>query len=186
MITAVYIDELYYTDPVTKVADKAAGLSGAEVYALLQNAATKRVPNVHGETFQYEEAEASTTQYKNQLTGVTYRDDVVPGDVAINFTIGEYDYQMKADLQGGTATATSWQRGKFQKIRKCFIGKTKDGMYVVFPKAAILARGANTDKAIGLAVAARPLETGVDGLASEKWFDASEVKAAPAQGGEGK
>ena len=48
-------------------------------------------------------------------------------------------------------------------------------VYVVFPKAAINARGSNTDKAVGLAVSAVPLSTGVDGLASEKWFDESEV-----------
>ena len=45
----------------------------------------------------------------------------------------------------------------------------------MFPKAAINARGSNTDKAVGLDVSAVPLSTGVDGLASEKWFDESEV-----------
>ena len=87
----------------------------------------------------------------------------------------EYDFETKKDLQGGTATDKSWERGKFQTIHKCIIGKTKDGVYVVFPKASINGRGSNTDKAIGLAIVASPLSTGVDGLASEKWFDASEV-----------
>ena len=89
--------------------------------------------------------------------------------------IGEYDYATKADLQGGKATEKNWERGKYKPIHKCVIGKTKDGVYVVFPKAAINARGSNTDKAVGLAVSAVPLSTGVDGLASEKWFDESEV-----------
>ena len=97
------------------------------------------------------------------------------GEVKINFTIGEYDYATKADLQGGKATEKNWERGKYKPIHKCVIGKTKDGVYVVFPKAAINARGSNTDKAVGLAVSAVPLSTGVDGLASEKWFDESEV-----------
>lgn len=182
MITGVYIDELYYAEPITTVADKSKGLSGAEVAAILKDAKTKQIPNVHGETFQYEEEEASTTKYKNQLTGEAYREDTVPGEVKINFTIGEYDYTTKADLQGGVATEKSWERGKYQPIRKCFIGKTKDNMYVVFPKASIVGRGANTDKAIGLAVAASPLSTGVEGLASEKWFDGSEVVISVPEG----
>ena len=182
MITGVYIDELYYAEPITTVTNKSTGLSGAEVAAILKDAKTKQIPNVHGETFQYEEEEASTTKYKNQLTGEAYREDTVPGEVKINFTIGEYDYRTKADLQGGIATDKSWERGKYQPIRKCIIGKTKDGMYVVFPKASINGRGANTDKAIGLAVAASPLSTGVEGLASEKWFDASEVVVLAPEG----
>lgn len=179
MITAVYIDELYYTDPITTVADKSKGLTGAEVAAILKDAKTKQVQNIHGETFQYEESESSSTKHKNQLTGEDYREDTVPGEVKINFTIGEYDYVTKADLQGGVATDKSWERGKYKPIHKCVIGKTKDGVYVVFPKASINGRGANTDKAIGLAVTASPLSTGIEGLASEKWFDESEVKEIP-------
>lgn len=175
MITAVEIDELYYADPITAVTDKATGLSGGEIAALLAKATTKKVQNVHGDTYQYEEAEASVTRYKNALTGEYYRETSEPGEVKINFTIGEYDYATKADLQGGKATEKSWERDKHKPIHKCVIGKTKDGVYVVFPKAAINARGSNTDKAVGLAVSAVPLSTGVDGLASEKWFDESEV-----------
>ena len=178
MITAVEIDELYYADPIVSVAVKADGLTGAEVATILKDAKTKQVKNVHGDTFQYEESEASTTRYKNALTGEYYRESTEPGEVKLNFTIGEYDYATKADLQGGTATDKSWERGKHKTIHKCIIGKTKDGVYVVFPKASINGRGANTDKAIGLAVSASPLTTGVDGLASEKWFDASEVIVA--------
>ena len=175
MITAVEIDELYYAEPIASVTNKATGLSGAEVAAILKNAATKKVQNVHGDTFQYEESEASIARYKNALTGEYYRETSEPGEVKLNFTIGEYDYATKADLQGGKSTDKSWERVKYKPIHKCVIGKTKDGVYVVFPKAAINGRGANTDKAIGLAVSASPLTTGVDGLASEKWFDESEV-----------
>ena len=175
MITAVEIDELYYAEPIATVTNKVTGLSGAEVAALLKLATTKKVQNVHGDTYQYEEAEASTTRYKNALTGEYYRETSEPGEVKINFTIGEYDFKTKEDLQGGKATDKNWERGKYKPIHKCIIGKTKDGVYVVFPKAAINARGSNTDKAIGLAVSAVPLSTGVEGLASEKWFDESEV-----------
>ena len=177
MITAVEIDELYYAEPIATVADKSKGLTGAEVAAILKNAATKQVKNVHGDTFQYEETEANTTKYKNALNGEYYREITEPGEVKINFTIGEYDYETKADLQGGKATEKSWERGKHKTIHKCIIGKTKAGVYVVFPKATINGRGANTDKAIGLAVTASPLTTGIEVLASEKWFDESEVVA---------
>lgn len=177
MITAVEIDELYYAEPIASVADKTSGLTGAEVATILKDAKTKQIPNVHGDTFQYEESEASVTRYKNALTGEYYRETSEPGEVKLNFTIGEYDFATKADLQGGKATDKSWERGKHKPIHKCIIGKTKDGVYVVFPKAAINGRGANTDKAIGLAVSASPLTTGVDGLASEKWFDAEDVVA---------
>lgn len=176
-ISVVGISELYYAEPIVSVSNVQTGLSGAEVAAILKNAATKKIENVHGETFQYEEAEPSVTKYKNQLTGENYREDVVSGDVLISFTIGEYDYTTKKDLQGGKSTENSWERGKRESIKKCIIGKTLDGVYVVFPKASIIARGSNTDKAVGLSVAATPLTTGIDGLASEKWFDASEVKA---------
>lgn len=179
MITAVEIDELYYADPITAVTDKTAGLSGGEIAALLAKATTKKVPNVHGETFQYEESEASVTKYKNALTGEVYRESSEPGETKINFTIGEYDYETKAALQGGTATAHSWERGKYKSVHMCIIGKTKDGVYVIFPKASINARGSNTDKAIGLTVTASPLSTGVEGLASEKWIDAEQVKVVP-------
>ena len=164
MITAVEIDELYYAEPIVSVTDKTAGLTGAEVAAILKNATTKEVKNVHGDTYQYEEAEASVTRYKNALTGEYYRETSEPGEVKINFTIGEYDYETKKDLQGGNATDKSWERGKYKPIYKCVIGKTKDGVYVVFPKASISGRGSNTDKAIGLAVSATPLSPGVEGL----------------------
>lgn len=178
MITAVEIDELYYAEPIQTVTAVATGLTGAEVAAILKDAKTKKVTNVHGETFKYEESEANVTRYKNALTGEYYRETAEPGEVKLNFTIGEYDYATKADLQGGKATEKNWERGKYKPIHKCIIGKTKDGVYVVFPKAAINGRGADTDKAIGLAVSASPLTTGVDGLASEKWFDESEVVPA--------
>ena len=116
MITAVEIDELYYAEPIKTVTTPAAGLTGAEVATILKNAATKRVKNVHGDTYQYEEAEASVTRYKNALTGEYYRETSEPGEVKINFTIGEYDYATKADLQGGKATEKNWERGKYKPI----------------------------------------------------------------------
>jgi len=173
-ISAIKIKALAYADPFTVVADPVAGLKGSEVFAK----AWTEVANVHGETFKYEEAEPTVTGYKNQLTGLDYRTDIEQGDVKIDFTIGEYDYATKAALQGGTSTATSWQRpAKRATIYKALKATTEDGVVIVFPKAAIVGRGADTDKAIGLAVTGKAQDTGVTGLASEKWFDAAEIKA---------
>jgi len=173
-ISAVYIKQLFYGDPFTTVADPTKGLTGAEIFAH----AWTPVTNIHGETFKYEEAEPTVTKYKNQLTGKNYRQTVEEGDVQMTFTIGEYDYATKAALQGGVATTTSWERpSKAQTIYKALKGVTADGVVIVFPKAAIVGRGADSDKAIGLAVAGTAMDTGIEGLASEKWLDESEVKA---------
>lgn len=43
MITAVEIDELYYAESIKTVTTPATGLTGAEVAAILKNAATKQV-----------------------------------------------------------------------------------------------------------------------------------------------
>jgi hypothetical protein len=61
--------------------------------------------------------------------------------------VGQYDYETKADLEGGTATA--WERPKVSKIiYKCVIAVTKDDTYIVFPKAQITARGRLTGKTL--------------------------------------
>ena len=52
-------------------------------------------------------------------------------------------------------------------------------MWIVLPKASIGARGADTDGAIGLAVAGTMMESDVSGVAPEYWFDDSEVKGSP-------
>lgn len=173
-ISVVAIKGLYYGDVIT-----VAGLTGAKLYELLNSEKKpKEVKNVHGDTFKYEEAEPNVTKYKNALTGKNYRQDKEDGDVQISFTIGEYDFETKADLQGGKSTPTSWERANpSPDTFKSLIGKTKDGVYVVFPRAAISARGSDTDKAVGLAVSGVAMDTGVDGLASEYWFDESEVTA---------
>jgi len=175
--TIVSIKELYYADPIKTIASEAAGLTGAEVKAILGNATTKQIINVHDTTFVYEEAEASITDYVNQLNGLIYYRDSTPGAVQMSFSIGQYDYQTKADLQGGTATATSWQRPSSQGlIYKSLIALTKDDTYIVFPNASINARGGMVeDKLLGLLLGGVAMETGVKGLTSEAWFDASEV-----------
>jgi len=176
-VMAVGIKQLWYADPIATVASSETGLSAAEVKTA--KASAKEVLNVHQDTWNYEEAEATITRYKNQLTDNTYRETKQAGDVVVNFTIGEYDFTTKQDLQGGNATDTKWGRtASDEMIYKCIIAKTLDDVYVVFPKASISGRGANTDGAVGLAVSATAIEPGVDGLEIEAWFNGSEIDAA--------
>lgn len=171
-ITAVNIKKLWYGD----TSEITAKVTGQTLFAMLEQ--LTEVKNVHQDTWTLEEAEASKTNFKNQLTGKTYRSDKEMGDVAMNFTLGEYDYQTKADLLGGTATETSWERAAEKvNIEKCLVGLTEDDQYIVIPRADIAAREATTDKAVGLPVVGTELEPTVDGVAPEYWFDSSVVKA---------
>lgn len=136
-------------------------------------AATK-IDNSHQETFIYEEDEPTVTQYKNELTNKTYRSDVEAGEKRINFTIGQYDFDLKAALQGGTSgdSGKSYVSGEGAELRyKAFYALTQDNVLIVFPRANIVASNASTDNAIGIAVSAIPEE--VSGVtADEYWFDA--------------
>ena len=160
------------------------GLTGAALKTIIDAAvaAGHEVENIHGETWNLEESEPSVTRYKNQLTGQNYRQDTVMGDIQASFTIGKYDYQTKANLMGGEVikngeNTIGWKRAAgVTEIYKCLICKTDDDQWCVFPKAAIVTRETNADKAIGLAVAGTAMEPDVEGVHSEYWFDGSEVK----------
>ena len=184
-ISAIGIKKLYYGDPIAAVTkaveegDATSGYSALELKALIPT--LTEVKNVHGDTWNYEEAEANITRYKNQLTGKPYRQDSEAGETQISFTIGQYDYKTKADLQGGVATASSWSRpAGAVDIRKTVVALTNDDIYILMPNAAIVGRGATTDNAIGLAVGATAMEPTVEGLEIEKWFDKKAVDEAAA------
>jgi hypothetical protein len=172
MKTIVDIKQIFYAPEITT-----GTLTGSIVDAILKNGTTKEITNVHGTTWTYEEAEPSVTDYINQMNGKVYYRDSVPGAVSVNFSIGQYDYQTKANLQGGTATDTSWTRPETTGlIYKALIAVTKDDTYIVFPKAAVTARGGMVEsKLIGLLLSAVAMDTGVSGLVSEGWFDKSEI-----------
>jgi hypothetical protein len=150
-----------------------ATLAKADITAFLADGATKEITNVHATTWTYETDDPTRTDYINQLSGSAYYTDFEPGGTNVNFSIGQYDYQTKADLQGGTATATSWVAPLSQGvINKAFLALTKDDTYIFFPKAAITARaGMVEDKLIGLLFSASPNDPGVAGMASEIWCD---------------
>lgn len=192
MITAAGIKKILYAETSVVTAD----LTPALVKAMIAAAKTAKneVLNVHGDTWTLEEAEASVTGYKNALTGQKYRQDIEMGDITANFTIGQYENQQKADLMGGEAlkkggsgsdkdVAIGWKRaqGIVEKY-KCMMFLTKDDQWCIFPKAQVVAREANTDKAVGLAVKAIALEPDNKAVSSEYWFDGAEVDGAVAVG----
>ena len=145
-ITAVNIKKLWYGETSAIAED----LTGQALYTLLQGETLKEVKNIHQDTWTLEEAEASRTNYKNQLTGQTYRSEKEMGDVTVNFTIGEYDYPTKKDLMGGDVINTDkgWKRARGKvNIEKLIVAMTDDDQYCVIPRADIGAREATTDKA---------------------------------------
>lgn len=173
-VSAIGIKKLYHLDPAEVKAD----ITESVLKGLLEKAT--EIENVHQDTWNIDESEPSQEFYKNQLTGMNYREGTkTMGDVAFNFTIGQYDYQTKAELMGGTATATTWKRARgIVNIKKCMIALTEDDVYVVLPYANISSREASTDNAIGLATTATALEPTDTAIASEYWLDKSAVDAA--------
>lgn len=171
-ITATGIKNIWYADPAKVTGD----LTGTMLGSILKDPTTKKVPNVHQDTWSLDEAEPSTTQYKNQLTDGVYRQSKEMGEVTMNFAIGQYDYETKAAFMGGTGTETTWKRARgVTDIEKCMIALTEDDQYCVFPKASIVARNAETDGAVAINVVATALEPDNAEVSSEYWFDASEV-----------
>lgn len=180
MLTATGIKRILYAETSVVKGD----LTPATLKVMIEAAETAKheVKNVHGDTWSLEEAEASVTAYKNALSGQKYRQDMEMGDIVASFTVGQYDYQQKAELMGGDVIKGTgekiigWKRaqGIVEKYN-CLMFLTKDNQWCVFPKSAVAAREANTDKAVGLAVKASALEPDSKEVSSEYWFDAAEV-----------
>ena len=187
LISAVGIKRILYADTtvVTKdiTPDVAKGLIKAAV------SAKNEVLNVHGETWNIEESEASVTGHKNQLNGQTYRYDTTPGEVSPTFSIGQYDYKTKAALMGGETVKkggsgadkdniVGWKRSNDKVvINKALFCLTEDDVWFIFPNSQIVAREANTDKAIAIAVKGLVQTPKVADVASEYNFDESEIQA---------
>ena len=180
-VSGVDVEKIWYAD-YTAWDSLNAQVTGANVAALIAANTTKEIKNVHQDTWQIEETESSQDSYKNQLTGSVYRmGSKTMGEVQINFTIGRYDYQTKADLLGGevilkSGDAVGWARARGTvDLRKIIIARTEDKQYIVLPYANINTREANTDGAIGLACNATAMEPQNELLSPELWFDESEV-----------
>ena len=186
-ISAVGIKRILYADTSVVTKDITADVAKTLIKAAITS--KTEVKNVHGETWSIEESEASVTPYKNQLTGQAYRYDTTPGELTPTFSIGQYDYLTKAALMGGEIvkkggsgtdkdTPVGWKRSTDKVIiKKALFCLTEDDVWFIFPNCQIVAREANTDKAIAIAVKGLVQAPTVDGVSPEYNFDESEVKA---------
>jgi len=185
-ISAIDIKRLWHANAIS---DEAESFTASDLYAIVKEGGSgTEIKNVHGDTWTIDEAESTQDTYTNQLTGSVYRMGAkTMGAVTFNFTIGRYDYELKAALMGGTvikATKTpnqtiGWSRQRgIVELRKMLIALTEDDVYCVLPYANVNTREANTDGAVGLAVVGTMLEPNSEKVDPEYWFDASEVKDA--------
>lgn len=180
------IKKLWYGDP----ADKA--ITGASLATWLKTA--NEVKNSHDGTWGYSQDDPDVTDYINELNGQPYyRDKTSQGARTITFTMGEYSYKNKADLQGGDmitkdgtvttdeSTAVGWKStDSLENINKMIVGMTKTGNYVVFTNASIVGKVDQQEKALGLGVTAVCMENNTDGVAAEYWYDGVSVVEATA------
>lgn len=186
-ISAVGVKRILYADTSVVTKDITADVAKALIKAAIT--AKAEVMNVHGETWNIEESEASVNGHKNQLNGQTYRYDTTPGEVTPAFSIGQYDYTTKAALMGGEAikkggsgadkdNIVGWKRSTEKVvINKTLFCLTEDDVWFIYPNCQIVARESNTDKAIAIAVKGLVQTPKVAGVSSEYNFDEAEVKA---------
>lgn len=178
MIKYIGISKIWYTS-VLNTAPTTTSLG-----TLLSGNTVTEVKNVHASTWGYTQDDPSFTDYVNQLDGTTYyREKTSDGTKAINFTMGEFEYQNKADLQGGSVITESsatvgWEPATDTSaiIEKCIIAKTKTGNYIVFPNAGITGKTDMQEAALGLGVSAVALrKLGSNDIKEEYWFDGTKV-----------
>lgn len=154
----------------------------AAIQALLQGDDYKKVTNSHDGTWGYSQDDPDVTEYKNELTGKTYyRDKVSDGAKTITFTMGVYDFETQADLQGGTVIkdqtkTVGWKADdtSLENVEKAVIAQTKTGNWIVFSNASIVAKTDQQEKNLGLGITAVCLESETAGVASEYRFAAVE------------
>ena len=85
MISAVGIKRILFADTNVVTADITPEIAKTLISAAIT--AKNEVQNVHGETWQIEESEASVTGYKNQLSGQNYRYDTTLGDILLSLSV---------------------------------------------------------------------------------------------------
>lgn len=170
----VGIKKIWYGAPIT------AAVTVASLKAWLESA--KEVKNSHQDTWGYTEDDPSVTDYINELTGQTYfRDVTAKGARTIAFTMGEYSFENKKELQGGTLVKegeniVGWQAPDVAEIiNKAIVGQTKTGNYVVFTNAAVVGKGNFVEKNIGLGVSAVAMANPNAGVADEYWLDGEKM-----------
>ena len=155
MISAVGIKRILFADIDKVTADITPEIAKTLIQAAIK--AKDEVLNVHGETWQIEETEASVTGYKNQLTG------------------------KGGDVIQATSKDVGWKRALDKVIiNKALFCLTDDDVWFIFPKCRIVSREANTDKAIAIAVKGLVQEPGIEGVSSEYNYEEGQIKALQA------
>lgn len=173
------IKQLWYGNVLT------SDLTDAAAVATLVQSMTE-ITNVHEGTWGYSHDDPSVTEYVNELTGQPYyRDKTSLGARTINFTLGVYDFETKAALQGGSVITKTegdpavtktvgWKSsGALENVNKCIVAKTKTGNWIVFSNASIVAKGDQQEKNIGLGITAVCMENETSGVQAEYMFEAA-------------
>lgn len=179
-MNTVGIKRLLYADTSKVTGD----LTPAMLKSIINDSETKEVTNVHQDTWSIAESEASVTRYKNQLTKKPYRQSAELGEVSMNFTIGEYDFETKKELMGGKTITQNgevigWKRSReYEEINKCLMALSEDSVWIVFPKGAVVTLEAETDGAVGLAVVGTAMEPENTAISSEYWYSDKEVQSS--------
>ncbi len=160
------------TEPLT-----ASGLA-----TLLASGKFTEVKNSHQDTWSYTQDDPSITDYINELTGKPYyRDMVSEGNKTIAFTIGQYEFADKAELQGGEVikdgqVVIGWKAPETAElVYKSLICQTKTGNYVVFTNAGVVGKTNAAEKNLGLGVTGVAMDNPNEGVADEYWFDGEYV-----------
>lgn len=168
------IKQIWYGETISE------DVTAASLKAWLATAS--EVKNSHQDTWGYTHDDPSVTDYINELTGKTYYRDVTDeGAKTIAFTMGEYAYEDKAELQGGTViksgqNAIGWKAPDHPDlVYKAVVAKTKTGNYVVFTYAGIVGKSNMAEKNIGLGVSAVAMDNPAEGVMDEYWFDGDAV-----------
>ena len=139
------------------------------------------VKNSHQDTWQYTEDDPTYTDYINELNGeIYYRDVTQKGAKTITFTMGEWTFDDKVALQGGEKVDTDagWAASDTPSIiNQGIVAQTKTGNYIVFTNAAVIAKGAQAEKNIGLGVTAVAMSNTNAGVKSDYLFDGTKIDA---------
>lgn len=158
----------------------AAAVTASTLKAWLGTATV--VKNSHQDTWGYTEDDPTYTDYINELTGgIYYRDVTAKGAKTITFTMGEYELEDLVTLRGGAKVGTDegWSAASEPNIvNKGIVGQTKTGNYIVFSNAAIIGKGDQQEKNIGLGVTAVAMDNPNSGVASDYLFDGAKVDSA--------
>lgn len=158
----------------------ASAVSASSLKTWLESAT--EVKNSHQDTWGYTEDDPAYTDYINELSGgIYFRDVTSKGAKTITFTMGEYELADLVALRGGEKVGTDegWAApDEAGIVNMGVVAMTKTGNYIVFSNAAVIGKGNQVEKNIGLGVTAVALDNPNEGVKSDYLFDGSKVDTA--------